>query len=253
MRSLDRLTPSPALAGAWCDADAATSALLEALSFATPALERYFIRAMAAALPVVGDAPLDAACREFLREEAEHTRAHRRLNAALLGHLGAPPPGLAQVAGLLELARRRLAPAHRIALVATLEHFAAVLSQRYLERQANWDIRCDYARQLFALHAQEEIGHRAVAFDLWRAQGGGGRPVRALAIAAALCVGTAYLGAAVPWILHRKSGRRLGATCAALISTLLPRRLPGLPLKELFSFARDDFHPRTLSPTRNPS
>lgn len=253
MRTLDRLTPSPALAGAWCDDDAATSALLEAISFATPALERFFIRAVAVALPVAGDATLDAACRDFVREEAEHTRAHRRLNDALLGHLDAPPPGLAQVAGLLELAHRRLSPSQRIALVATLEHFAAVLSQRYLERQGGWNIRCDYARQLFALHAHEEIGHCAVAFDLWRAHGGGGRPARALAITAVLCAGTAYLGAAVPWILYRKSGRRLGATCAALLSALLPRRPPRLPLKELFSFTRDDFHPRTLSPTRKPS
>jgi len=243
MRNLERLNPAAGLSGPWCNADATTSAVLEAISFATPVLEKFFIRTIAAALAVKGDAALDRRCRAFMREEAEHTRAHRKLNAALLVYLGAPPPGLALVEKLLACADKRLPLSHRIAHVATLEHFAAVLSKRYLERQTAWEFGCDYARELFVQHAHEEIAHRSVVFDLWYARGGGGCIARALVVAAILLVGTAYLGMAVPWILQRKRNGNLIATLADLVWR---KRAAPAPLRDLFLFARGDFHPQCL-------
>ncbi|MBI4996964.1 MAG: metal-dependent hydrolase [Rhodocyclales bacterium] len=247
---MQRLTPltAPAdLAGAWCNDDDRTSATLEAVSFVTPALERFFIRTVADCLPLEGNDPeLERLCREFIHEEAEHTGAHRKLNTALLDYMKAPPPGLAAVEGLLDIVNRRLSLSTRVALVAALEHFTAVLSKSYLCSHGHWQFGCAYARDLFHQHAHEEIDHRSVAFDLWLHRGGGSVPVRMATITSILMVGAVYLGIAAPWILHRKNGGRFAATIAALLT---PRPRPagaGSTFKDLLRYVGRNYHPRHL-------
>lgn len=246
MRNLKPLKSTVDLSGAWCDGDAFASATLEAISFVTPALERFFIRTVAAALDARSGGALDEACRTFMREEAEHTSAHRKFNDALGRYLGKAPPGVAFVEKLLSVADRRVSLVGRIGLVAAMEHFAAVLSKGYLERQAAWRFECGYARDLFARHAQEEIAHRSVVFDLWRAWGGGGRLTRAFIVAVILLVGTVYLGITVPWILRHKRTGQLGAAIAVLVLGKRPRPSCCISFSELFRFTRGDFHPQRL-------
>jgi predicted metal-dependent hydrolase len=247
MQSLSPLTTPADLAGPWCNDDARTSATLEAVSFVTPALERFFIRTVADCLPLEGNDPeLERLCREFIHEEAEHTGAHRKLNTALLGYTKAPPPGLAAVEGLLDIVSRRLSLSTRVALVAALEHFTAVLSKSYLRNHRRWQFGCAYARDLFHQHAREEIDHRSVAFDLWLHRGGGSVPVRLATITSILLVGAVYLGIATPWILHRKNGGRFAVTLAALVT---PRPRPvgaSSTLKDLFRYFRRNYHPQHL-------
>lgn len=245
MQDLSPLTSPAEVAGPWCNSDAVASATIEAISFVTPALERFFIRTVADCLPI--DEPaLERQCRDFIREEAEHTGAHRRLNAALLVHLGSPPPGLAAVERLLDGASRRLALASRVALVAALEHLTAVLSKSYLARQAAWRFDCAYARDLFRRHADEEIAHRAVAFDLWQQRGGGNVGARLASIAIITFAGAAYLCSAVPWLLYRKCGSRLGTTIGALLRTRGRLAGVGTTLAELLRYVRPNYHPRHL-------
>lgn len=254
MRGLTPLTATAELAGPWCNSDAATSAVLEAVSLVTPALERFFIRTVADCLPLTDKAPeLERLCREFIREEAEHTGAHRKLNNALLDYMRTPPPGLATVEKLLDIANRRLSLSSRVALVAALEHFTAVLSKSYVRHQAAWRFNCAYARDLFAEHAREEIDHRSVAFDLWQHRGGGSVPIRFAAIGAILIMGGAYLCAAAPWILHRKNGGRLTATLAALMAPRQRPREAGSTLKDLLRYLGRDYHPRQLVDDSKPS
>ena len=88
MKNLEHLAPLADLSGARCDGDAVVSSVMEAVSFVTPALEGFFIKTIARVRSTQSDPELDQRAREFMREEAEHTRAHRKLNAALLGYLG---------------------------------------------------------------------------------------------------------------------------------------------------------------------
>jgi predicted metal-dependent hydrolase len=205
MRPLTPLTDPSVLPGPWCNGDAATTACLEAISLVTPVLERFFIQTVASN-PPAADSQLAAQCRAFIHEEAAHTGAHRQLNQALLAYLHTAPPGLATLDRLGELAHRHLPRHSQMALVAALEHCTAVVSQAYNERQAQWQFSCTYAQELFAEHAREEIDHRAVAFDLWQAHGGGGLLSRLLTMTLILCCGGIYLSLAVPWILRRKCG-----------------------------------------------
>jgi predicted metal-dependent hydrolase len=254
MQSLAPLTSPAELAGPWCNADVRTSAALEAVSLVTPALERFFVRTVADCLPLKGtDAKLERLCREFIREEAEHTGAHRKLNTALLDYLKTPPPGLAVIERLLAIANQRLPLSARAALVAALEHFTAVLSKSYLRNQGDWQFGCAYARDLFSRHASEEIAHRSVAFDLWRQRGGGSVPVRFAAITSILLVGALYLCMATPWILRRKSDGRLATTLAALVACQQQPSHSGSTFKDIFRYLRRDYHPRCLIEARLPT
>ena len=150
---------------------------------------------------------------------------------------------------LLAAASQRMSLSNRLLLAATLEHFSAVLSRRYLLYEDRWSFCSSFAKTLFAQHAREELAHRAVAFDLWRSRSTDGRRRRFAALLAVLILAWAYLAVAVPWILYRKSGRRLSRTLVHLTKFIgAPRsKSPASsPVGELFLFTRLDFHPRLL-------
>jgi hypothetical protein len=76
----------------------------------------------------------------------------------------------------LALRERMLSPEANLAATAALEHFTATLAELVL---TNEEIRtlmgADAVRDLFVWHALEESEHKAVAFDVYRAVGGGER------------------------------------------------------------------------------
>ena len=250
-RAMTDLSSGCALAGAWCDDDCATTAIMEAISFVTPILETFCVTTVARAL---SSEPLGAElaeqCRTFAREEAGHSRIHRRFNASLEAYLHRPPPGLQAVQWLLDDAKHRLSLANRLLLVAAIEHCAAVLSKVYLQWVRERPFRIPFVKDLFVQHAREELAHRAVAFDLSasiRRNGGAGR---ALALSVVVLAGLAYLTGAAAWILHRKSDRRTGRTLVALANFFVPERSFVARVRsctgDLIAFARHNYHPLWL-------
>ena len=249
MKHWNLTAPTEDLSIAWCNANAAATSFMEAISFATPMVESFLIRTVAESLPRQTDAELAGRCRTFIRDESNHSRAHAKFNAALHDYLGGAPPALAVLRTLLGAARTRLSLPSRLLLVAALEHFTAVLSMAYLKRQARWHFRSPFAKELFVRHAAEELSHCSVAFDLWAKDGTASRFARAFSVLAILAAGLVYTAAAVPWILYRKSGRRLAATLFAMagVVTLLCREMKaGTTLCDLFCFTRPDYHPDRL-------
>ena len=248
MKNLNHPTTHDDLSGAWCNANAVTSSIMEAVSFVTPVMEKFFIRTVDEGLSPQTPAALKERCMTFIYEEADHSRVHRKFNASLTGYLGGMPPGLALLDTLLDGTRKHLSLSSRLLLAAALEHYTAVLSKAYLAQSDKMDIRPEFARELFVRHAREEIAHRSVVFDLWRSQSGGDRLKRALTVLSILLAGFAYISVAVPWILHRKTGS-LRRTLAALARFAMGNRADIAaysPLPELFSFARRDYHPNHL-------
>ncbi|HZW26419.1 MAG TPA: metal-dependent hydrolase [Gallionella sp.] len=248
MKDLNHPTTHEDLSGAWCNDNEVTSSIMEAVSFVTPVMEKFFIRTVSEGLSPQTPASLKERCTAFIHEEADHTRVHRKFNASLTGYLGGTPPGLALLDTLLEGTRKYLSLSSRLLLAAALEHYTAVLSKAYLAQADKMDIRPDFARELFIRHAREEIAHRSVVFDLWRSRSGGSSFKRSLTVLAILLAGGAYLTVAVPWILHRKTGG-LGRTLAAIARFAAGNRADITaysPLPELFSFARRDYHPDHL-------
>lgn len=248
MKNLNHPTTHEDLSGAWCNANAVTSSIMEAVSFVTPVMEKFFIRTVSEGLSPQTPSALKERCTAFIHEEADHTRVHRKFNASLTGYLGGTPPGLALLDGLLDGTRKHLSLSSRLLLAAALEHYTAVLSKAYLAQSDRMDIRSEFARELFIRHAHEEIAHRSVVFDLWLSQSGGDRLKRSLTILAILLTGGVYIAIAVPWILHRKTGN-LGRTLTELARFAVSNRsdiAAYSPLMELLAFARRDYHPDHL-------
>lgn len=249
MKDLNHPTTHEDLSVAWCNANEVTSSIMEAVSFVTPVMEKFFIRTVAEGLSPQTPASLRERCTAFIREEADHTRVHRKFNASLSGYLGGTPPGLALLDTLLDGTGKHLSLANRLLLAAALEHYTAVLSKAYLAQSDRMDIRPEFARELFLRHAREEIAHRSVVFDLWRSQARGGSSFkRSLTVLAILLSGGLYIAVAVPWILHRKTGS-LRRTLAALVRFTMGNHSDisaYSPLPELFSFARRGYHPDHL-------
>lgn len=248
MQHLEHLTTNEDLSGTWCNANAVTSSIMEAVSLVTPVLEKFFIRTVNEGLCEETTPALRERCLTFIREEADHTRVHKKFNTSVLRYLGRTPPGLTRLDALLDGTRKRLSLSSRLLLAAALEHFTAVLSKVYLAQEARLDFQSAFAQALFAHHAREEIAHRSVVFDLWLSKGTNGRFKRSLTVLAILLVGFAYLSIAVPWILHRKLGK-ISATLTALAGFALKNHSAiqsYSPLAELFSFVRRDYHPDHL-------
>ena len=246
MQDLDNLAPVEDLSFPWCNSNAATTSVMEAISFVTPVLENFVVCTIAECLAGMPNSQIYLRCRAFIREESNHSRVHKKFNASLLKYLVMAPPGLTLVQSLLNGARKHLSLFRRLLLVAALEHFAAALSRGYLQQETGWDFRSVAAKELFAQHAREELAHRAVAFDLWLSKGTTGRIERCFTVLAIMVAGFVYVSAAVPWIIYRKTGKHLSSTLIALGRCLLRTCLhieSYSILGELFSFARGDYHP----------
>ena len=249
MQYLDQYPTTEDMSGAWCNSSVVTSSIMEAVSFVTPVLENFFIRTVSESLDRTRTSALDQRCLAFIREESGHSRAHKRFNQSLTGYLGMLPPGLAMVERLLNKARNNLSLSRRLLLASALEHFAAVLSKSYLHQEKRMEISSSFARELFIHHAEEELAHRSVVFDLWLSKQAAGRFWRTVTLLAILFGGFLYLSVAMPWILYQKQGKRLFASFAALGGFIFGGGAgirAYLPVSELFSFIRQDFHPDRL-------
>ncbi|OIO66253.1 MAG: hypothetical protein CO186_09470 [Zetaproteobacteria bacterium CG_4_9_14_3_um_filter_49_83] len=238
------------LSGNWCHGEAVATSQMEAISLVTPVLEAFFMRTVADALtrPYQAD-ELSQRCLDFIREEANHSRAHRAFNKALLVHLGSNPPGLAMVESLLQYVRKHLSLSSQLLLAAALEHFAAVMSQVYVETEQHLNMSSAYARDMFAMHAREELDHCSVVFDLWFSRGATGLLSRMIVLLSILMVGGIYVAVSLPWILYRRSGHSIFATLKSFgyfIRCNGREIISRVPLRTIFAFVRRDYHPDNL-------
>lgn len=103
-----------------------------------------------------------------------HGREHRVLNDITAAHGHAEAAMVERrLRGLLEFARRVLPKRSQLAVTCALEHFTAILAENLLgdpRQQADLD---PSVRAPGQWHALEESEHKAVAFDVYRAVGGG--------------------------------------------------------------------------------
>jgi predicted metal-dependent hydrolase len=158
----------------WLGGDVYRTAFMNALSMSFPLGEQMFIDSVRAAPPeAVADPALRAEVKDFIGQEASHRHVHQQFNAEL-ARQGFPYT--------LEAATRRrveriaaLPVQDRLAITCALEHYTAILAD-YVLRHPGWLADAEPAlRTLWSWHAAEEMEHKAVAFDVYRAAGGGYR------------------------------------------------------------------------------
>ena len=139
------------------------------LSCSFPHVERFFIDAARPFVHAVSDEKLRREVDAFIGQEGHHAQQHRRFNA-VLREAGLDTARYERwFEGALAATSRAFGPTSRLALTAAFEHLASVFAAHYLchtvpSRQAPREIDA-----LWRWHAVEEIEHKSVAFDLYRA------------------------------------------------------------------------------------
>jgi uncharacterized protein len=165
----------------WYRGDPYLSTFLDALSLLFPEGERFFVDSVKQQRHRVTDPVLRAEVAGFIGQEAMHGKEHRAFNEVLAAQgFSAAPRVDAELRGLLRRVRRVLSPRSQLAATCALEHFTAILAEALLRQRGMQEDMHPAVRPLWLWHALEESEHKAVAFDVYRAAGGG--PLRRAAI-----------------------------------------------------------------------
>jgi predicted metal-dependent hydrolase len=156
------------------DGDIVMSHVLSVLSSTFPEGEKFFVRSVAAARDEIKDPRLLADVDGFIGQEEMHGREHQVLNDRLAEH-GYPTRGIdSYVRGLYRVRERIQSKKVNLAFTAALEHYTATLAELLLsDERARSAVGKPGARDILTWHALEESEHKAVAFDVYKAVGGG--------------------------------------------------------------------------------
>lgn len=203
----------------WVPDDAFTTHIYNSMHLLLPAVEHWFCRLANQTLPYVTDENLRADIKGFIAQEAAHANAHKiaaqyfdahdmdpepfkeRMEWMFKNLLNDTPLGLKWPFNLF----KRQWLGYRMGIIAALEHYFCFFGTWVLDAQGLDDAGADPAMlDLIRWHGAEEVEHRTVGFDAYRALAGdgfGGYLGRQAAMAAALpaiaifwTAATIYLG-----------------------------------------------------------
>ncbi|MBA0048268.1 metal-dependent hydrolase [Mycobacteroides sp. LB1] len=164
--------------------DIAFSHLVGILSAAFPPGEEFFVRAVRRYGAQMTDPHLKKRVAGFIGQEMTHGMQHSELNRKLasvgysfqfielLGNLADETEEYLDTA-YPDARLLRLSRLSALSVTAAAEHFTAVLAERLLTRPEIRELMTDpEVRNLLNWHAFEELEHKSVAFDVYRAVGG---------------------------------------------------------------------------------
>ncbi|WP_327144105.1 metal-dependent hydrolase [Nocardia sp. NBC_01327] len=159
------------------DGDMVFSHFVAGLSGGFPPGEESFIRSVRRVAELVTDPVLKKRVAGFIGQEAMHGQEHRQLNDKLVD-MGYPIEWIDTDQAKERMLRleERFAPLVHLAATAAAEHYTAVLAQRVLSSDEIQNIPASPEFwHLLNWHALEELEHKSVAFDVFRAVGGSER------------------------------------------------------------------------------
>jgi uncharacterized protein len=164
----------------WVPDDPFSTHMMNVLHLLLPEGERHFIKAVLEASSLVDDPELEAAIKPFIQQESWHAWAHQvvldrlaaqgidtaaytdRLGRTLSVTLGDPPR-------FFPAPLKRWWLYRRLADVAALEHFTAVLGQWVLQNKGLERAGADPVMlDLLRWHGAEEVEHRSLVFDVYQ-------------------------------------------------------------------------------------
>lgn len=158
----------------WCANDAFETTFLNALSLLFPEGERFFVDSVKQHKAYVVDPALQHEVTGFIGQEAMHGKEHRAFNDLMVEHGYNEAPRVDKnLRTFLGLVRKVLSPKSQLAATCALEHFTAMLAEALLKDDRMRERMHESVRPLWLWHALEESEHKAVAFDVYNAAGGG--------------------------------------------------------------------------------
>jgi hypothetical protein len=157
----------------WHGGRRSVSIFFDNLSIFFPAGERFFIASLRAQRHRVSDPQLLRDIALFSAQEGMHGREHTKYNENLHAH-GYPVRAMEKrVQRILRVVSRTLPKRFQLAITCALEHFTAMMAHFILSDPALLEGAHPAMAALWRWHAAEENEHKAVAFDVYRAAGGG--------------------------------------------------------------------------------
>lgn len=232
----------------WVDGDAFATRFVEALSMFFPDGERFFVESVKHYESRIDDPELRDQVKGFTRQEGQHSSEHRRYNEHVAGRRAARYQGIARHL-LYRVAKPLSSPRTHLAITVALEHYTAILAHELLKNREYASRMDPRHRALWLWHAVEETEHKGVAYDVYRAIGGGyaRRAITMLVVSVGFLGATAYLTGH----LLRRDGRLFErATVRSFVRWAL--RDPGLFVAvapEWAKFFQPDFHPWQIDAT----
>jgi predicted metal-dependent hydrolase len=158
----------------WANDDGYETTFLNALSLLFPEGERFFVESVKQQKDRITDPQLQRDIVGFIGQEAMHGREHRAFNELMVEHGYAVAPRVDRnLKRFLQRVRKTLSPMSQLAVTCALEHFTAMLAEQLLANPYMRDQMHRDVQALWLWHALEEAEHKAVAFDVYRAAGGG--------------------------------------------------------------------------------
>jgi predicted metal-dependent hydrolase len=163
----------------WHGNDPVVTHLFNALQAMFPEGERFFIDAARDVRDQVGaerlGRELNDQIKVFIRQEAMHGREHDAWTQALIDigydKMEAFDQRLKQDNAW---ARKNMSPLWRLSLTSATEHFTASLAHLFIYKRPDLIENADSPfREMLVYHALEEVEHKAVCYDLYKAAGGG--------------------------------------------------------------------------------
>jgi predicted metal-dependent hydrolase len=157
----------------WMQEDPFMSHLLNALSFTFPGGEDFFRRSVKEATYVGQNSPqvVNEDLRVFSGQEALHSRVHKKLNAVLASKLKGPTPYLEEAVNKVLLkASEYFSEDVNLSITCALEHATAILAEVLLTSPELMESMAPVMSELWSWHAIEELEHKGVAFDVYRAR-----------------------------------------------------------------------------------
>jgi predicted metal-dependent hydrolase len=166
--------PTGSLRRHYADGDLVMSHVVAVLSAMFPEGEDFFVRSVRYYADRITDPELKEQVAGFIGQEVTHGREHRALNDQLQ-QMGYPTRRVDRLVRFdLARAERRLPHKVQLAITAALEHYTASLAELLLsDERAQALLGTSEVRSMLLWHALEESEHKAVAFDVYRAVGGG--------------------------------------------------------------------------------
>ncbi|GAA0396792.1 metal-dependent hydrolase [Acrocarpospora corrugata] len=179
----------------WVPGDPFSTHLINVLHMLLPAGERWFVHVFKQTLPLITDQVLYDQVKGFMGQEGTHAVAHQRVLEHMRDQGLDPSAYVEDVEWLFErlLGDHTLPPSaarfwltERVAIVAAIEHFTAVLGQWVLDARPLDEAGADAVMMdLLRWHGAEEVEHRNVAYDLFiHLDGSYVRRARAMALVA---------------------------------------------------------------------
>ncbi|WP_157574388.1 metal-dependent hydrolase [Nocardia jejuensis] len=227
------------------DGDMVFSHFVAGLSGSFPPGEESFIRSVRRIADRITDPTLKKRIAGFVGQEATHGNEHRKLNEKLV-ELGYPIGWLDTEDQLRRMLRIEGAVSEMVhlAMTAAAEHYTAVLAERVLTSDEIQSIPAEPEFwNLLNWHAMEELEHKSVAFDAFRAAGGTeGTRIAVMAAMYAITLPLTYGALAVSLARDPIARRRPLRVAREAYSLFRGPIFRGL-LPQLAQYMRPGFHP----------